>query len=223
MSSKRKTVFAIGEFYHIYNHSNSGEQIFQRKRDIERALRLLDFYRFDQKMRFSYFNRLDSDKRKEYLGFPREKIVTIYSYCLMPNHYHFLLREEREMGIIRFVSNFQNSYAKYFNKKYKRMGVLFRRPFKANHISTDEEFVHISRYIHLNPVTSYIFDSDELEKSKITSFYLYMNKNIKSFVDVDFLFRIFKTKENYKKFVFDQVDYQRKLAKLKKALGGELY
>lgn len=219
MSSKRKVIFAPGEFYHIYNHSNSGEEIFKRKKDVDRALNLLDFYRFDQKIRFSYFDRLNITEKEQYLELPKEKLVTIYSYCLMPNHYHLLLREERRLGISEFVSNFQNSYAKFFNTKYKREGVLFRRPFKANHITGDEEFIHISRYIHLNPVTSYIFDMGELEESKITSFSSYMNESRNSFVDVDFLLRIFKTRKRYKKFVFDQVDYQRKLARIKKVLG----
>ncbi len=183
---------------------------------------MLDFYRFDQKIRFSYFNRLNEDERKKYLELPKEKIVTVYSYCLMPNHYHLLLREEKEMGISRYISNFQNSYAKYFNTRYERAGVLFRRPFKANHISTNEELIHISRYIHLNPVTSYIFGFEELEKSRITSFYLYMAGGSDSFVDVDFILKIFNTRSNYRKFVFDQVDYQRKLAKLKRVFGGRL-
>ena len=72
----------------------------------------------------------------------------------MPNHYHLLLKEERSSGIIQFVSNFQKSYAKFFSTKRNRTGVLFRHNFQADHINNEEELIHISRYIHLNPVTS---------------------------------------------------------------------
>lgn len=158
MSGRRNIVFAEGEYYHVFNRSTASEQVFTRKKDIKRALDLISFYRYKQSLRFSFYDRLKDEEKKMYLQKLSgvTPIVEIYAYSLMPNHYHLLLKQESEMGIQKFLSNFQNSFAKYFNIKNKRFGTLFQRPFKAKHIETEEELLHLSRYIHLNPVTSYI-------------------------------------------------------------------
>ena len=130
----------------------------------------------------------------------------------MPNHYHFLVKQLRDNGLARFVSNFQNSFAKVFNIKNDRDGALFQNSFKAKRVETDEQFVHVSRYIHLNPVTAYLIKFNELKDYPLTSFpnYVYENKDL--FVNTKFLLGMFKSAENYIKFVADQVGYQRELA-----------
>ena len=86
----------------------------------------------------------------------RDKYVEILAWCLMPNHFHLLVKVLKKGGLSIFMQKLQESHSKYFNEAYERKGVLFGGPFGAVHVSTDEQFTHVSRYIHLNPLE--IFD-----------------------------------------------------------------
>lgn len=216
MSTKRKVIFVNDEIYHVFNRSVANQEILVIKRSIDRFLDLLSFYRFDQKIRYSFFNRASPAERENYLAklYKQKPLVNIHAYALMPNHFHLLLGQKQEKGVERFVSNIQNSFAKYFNIRSKRNGPLFQRPFKATHISSDKEFLHVSRYIHLNPVTSYIFEFDNLSSDPITSFPSYL-KPTKSFVNTNLLIEIAGSVKHYENFVKNQIEYQRKLNKIK--------
>ena len=131
----------------------------------------------------------------------------------MPNHFHFLLRQTEDGGISKFLSNLQNSYTKFFNLSHERDGSLFLDQFKAIRIETDEQLTHVSRYIHLNPHTGYVVKTlEELEIYPWSSFSDYLQRK-SLVVDVDFILN-FLGKQSYKKFVFDQADYQRKLKEI---------
>ncbi|KKQ43411.1 MAG: hypothetical protein US60_C0002G0019 [Microgenomates group bacterium GW2011_GWC1_37_8] len=219
MSGKRKVVFAEGEVYHVFNRATANEQIFVKKKDLERALDLFSFYRFKQSLRFSFFKRLTDQEKDEHIKNLSNKapIVDIYAYSLMPNHFHLLLRENSSKGVQTFLSNFQNSFAKFFNIKNNRFGTLFQRPFKAKHIDTDGELLHVSRYIHLNPVTAYIIEYDELKGSNLSSLPSYLDKK-ETFISNEFLIKLVGSAARYERFVANQIDYQRKLAKIRHLL-----
>lgn len=163
----RKIPIVAGEIYHVFNRSVAKQPIFILNKDYQRAMEVIDFYRHkDLPMRFSYFNRLQSYQKQQLIKIVAEtsSIVEILAFCLMPNHVHFLLKSLTDNGIIQFMSNFQNSYAKYFNTRHERTGTLFQPMFKAVRIESEEQLIHVSRYIHLNPVTSYILKTiEELE------------------------------------------------------------
>lgn len=134
----------------------------------------------------------------------------------MPNHFHFLMKELIEEGIRKFVSNLQNSYAKYFNTKRKRVGSLFQEMFKAVRIETDEQFIHVARYIHLNPYSSLVVKNlEQLKNYPWCSLGNYFNENHFNFLEKDFLISFFKTKETFKNFTFNQADYQKHLEEIK--------
>jgi len=217
---KRRTVLAADEIYHVYNRSIAKEQIFLALRNLRRALEVIEFYQFTQEIRFSKFKNLPKDAKKSYLFDLKKKkpLVEIYAFALMPNHYHFLVRQTQEKGIVQFASNFQNSFAKYFNLKNERNGALFQNSFKAVHIEDDRQFIHVSRYIHLNPVTSYIIEFKDLSSYPGTSFGEYAGKGEGKIINTDFLSKMFSSRNSYVKFVNDQVDYQRKLAEIKNFL-----
>jgi putative transposase len=98
------------------------------------------------------------------------------------------------------------------------VGSLFQRPFKARHVSTDEEFLHLSRYIHLNPVTAYLMEIDDLCTSHLSSFSAFTMRPLVNFVNTQFTLGLVGGRERYQKFVANQIDYQRKLAKIKHLL-----
>ncbi len=137
---RRNLVFAENEYYHFYNRGNNRERIFCDREN---------YLFFLQRVRDYLLPCLD-----------------IIAYCLMPNHYHLLVRinvsktsevlETSEVSAI--VSNamklFSISYTKAMNKKYNRVGSLFQGAFQAKYIGADNYLLHLSRYIHINPVVA---------------------------------------------------------------------
>ncbi len=152
MAMIRKTPLVTGEIYHIYNRGLDKRPTFTDFNEKLRAYQAIKFYRFDSPpVRLSYFVRY-STKRIEKLVESSwgNKLVSIMAYCLMPNHFHFILRQETDGGISKFISNFENSYTRYYNTKNKRVGNLFMDKFQNKLVDSEEQLLHLSRYVHLN-------------------------------------------------------------------------
>lgn len=143
----RKIIFSVDEFYHIYNRGNGKSTIFFNDSDRRRFQKLLYLCNSDNPVVFKTVQSLALDKIER-----GETLVDIGAYCLMPNHFHLLLREKREGGISIFIQKLLTAYSKYLNKKYERTGTLFEGPFRATHVDRDEYLKYLFSYIHLNPV-----------------------------------------------------------------------
>jgi putative transposase len=213
----RSVVFANNQIYHVFNRSVGKEPLFTSLFHQRWIKELINYYRYPQTLRFSQFKLMNKDAKNTYLFTMRNKqqLIEIYAFAFMPNHYHFLLKQLSDDGIIRFISNIQNSYAKSYNLKNERKGTLFQNSFQAKWIETDEQFIHISRYIHLNPVTAYIINFEKLATYPFTSFADYILKQGTPWLNKSFLLSMFKSQPEYQTFVADQVDYQQTLAALK--------
>lgn len=219
----RKFPIVTEHIYHIFNRSIARQPIFPSNRDYQRALDVLSFYSyFNPPLRFSHLKRLPESQKTDLMDSLKKKgdmQIELYTFSFMPNHIHFLIKEIREKGISTFMSNLQNSYAKYFNTKNDRSGGLFQQMFKSVLIETDEQFMHVARYIHLNPVTAFIVKSvDELSNYPWTSFSAYVGKYNMDFLNKEFLLSFFSSLDHLINFTKDQVDYQRKLDKIKHLL-----
>jgi len=137
----------------------------------------------------------------------------------MPNHFHFLLRQETDGGISKFLSQFLNSYTRYFNTKNERVGPLFLEDFKNVLVESEEQFLHLSRYIHLNPFSSSVVSSlENLYTYEWSSLSEYIGGSEDYICDKEMIMNYFKTKESYKKFVSDRADYQRELKQIENLL-----
>ena len=101
----------------------------------------------------------------------------------MGNHFHFLIKQASDNGISKFMANFTNSYTKYFNTKHQRVGPLFQGVFKAVHVDSDEQLIHLSRYIHLNPVMGFVIKAEELKDYKWFSYPNYIGKQDVEFIE----------------------------------------
>lgn len=129
----------------------------------------------------------------------------------MPNHFHLLVKQTEENGISKFMAKFTNSYTKYFNTRYQRIGPLVQGVFKAVHVETDEQFIHLSRYIHLNPITGFLVKPDELQAYPWSSYPNYLeNPND----DQKEIMNFFKSSNKYKEFVLAQIDHAKKLKEI---------
>lgn len=216
--SVKRDVLATGEIYHVFNKSVGNEIIFPSLRHLSQITNSIDFYRYQQVMKYSKFKQMPIRQRDSYLSgvIEHDPLVEIYAFAFMPNHLHLLVKQLQDDGIKIFTSNVQNSFAKYFNTKHERGGSLFQTPFKSRWIGTSEDFIHVSRYIHLNPVTAYIIEIDGLKNYPFTSYPYYAEGKSGGFVNTEFLLSIFDgSRKRYTEFVNDRVDYQRELAKIK--------
>lgn len=214
----RKTIFATGEIYHVFNIGVEKRPVFTDKREHDRALLTLNFYRFPKiSAGLAQVLKLDLDKRAFFfsqLMKQKEKLVDIIGYSLMPNHFHLLLRQLLDDGIINFVSKFSNSYTRYFNSKNKRIGPLFQGAFKAVRIEEDRQLIHVLRYIHINPVVSSVIREVQLEDYPYSSFSEYMGKR-EGFCSKELILGYFSSVDKLREFTYDQVDYGKRLEAIK--------
>lgn len=211
----RITPITTGEIYHVFNKSVGKQTMFPQTAYYERFLHILSYYMHQKTpIRFSYFLRLPPHLHKE-IEKQLQTIpihVELYAFCLMPTHFHLLIKETEKGGLSTFLSTCQNSYAKFFNTKNQRGGALFRAMFKCKRIGSDEHFLHVARYIHLNPYTSGVIRSPhELISYPWSSLSTYLDGYRHQFVSTDFLMKAFSSKKSFLKWTLDQADYQKTL------------
>lgn len=195
-------------FYHIFNRSISGYQIFNDYSEYNRFLSIMKYYRFSGlKKRYSFCNYDELD-----ISAGKTK-VDILSYCIMPTHYHMTLFQNEDNGIEKYICSVQKSYSLYFNQRHKRKGPLWESRFKAVAVKSNEQLVHLTRYQHLNPVTAYLISKPEDWNYSSYKEYIELEHGF-----CDFVKYINMTPDVYKVFVEDQIDYQRDLDKIKKLI-----
>lgn len=215
--SYRRTPLVKGEIYHIYSRGVARQPTFLNQYDYERGMLTLSYYRFKEPpMRLSRFNGLPRQQRDELLEKLQntKKHVDIISFVFMPNHFHFLLKQNEENGISMFLSKFTNSYTKYFNTKRSRVGPIFQGVFKSVHIESNEQLLHVSRYVHLNPVASVLIDESELFSYPWSSLPDYI-KGKSSLINLDIVLKQFSSINEYKSFVTDRIGCAKKLEEIK--------
>lgn len=207
-----------GEFYHIYNRGVARQPVFLNKRDYERFIFTLSYYMFlNPKVKLSRLLQLPQDVRKNYiveLERKGKKLVEIVSFVLMPNHFHLLLKQTLDSGISTFMRLAINSWTRYFNTKHNRPGALFQGAFKAIHIESNEQLIHLSRYIHLNPLISFIVKEKDFLTYPWSSLPDYLVGK-SSFIELGTVLDQFSSLGFYRKFVLGQVDYAKKLGEIK--------
>lgn len=154
----KKPQFINNETYHIYNRGVEKRNIFLNNKDYFRFIH--DLFEFnDENPALNtgyYFNHQTMEVELRYIEQkernPRKLLVEISAFCLMPNHYHLLLRQKKDKGIVRFMQKLGTGYTNYFNRKHERVGGLFQGRFKAIHVNKQEYFDYLLYYIHFNPL-----------------------------------------------------------------------
>ncbi len=134
-------IYADKQYYHIYNRGVNKSDIFLDGQDYSVFLSLLKRHLSKEPAYDKYhrpFKHIHND-------------VALLTYCLMPNHFHLLVLNVHEKGVKELMQSVATAYARYFNRRYDRVGPVFQSNFKASHIDSDQYLQHISRYIHLNP------------------------------------------------------------------------
>lgn len=149
----RKDPFATGEYYHIYNRGIDKRMIFKSKNDYERFLMLLYLANSEESFRLDNLIHHDEKTFDEILVLDKgEPLVSIGVWCVMTNHFHLLIRQEVDGGIIQFMRKVGVGYSMFFNIKYQRKGALFGGLFKSKLVADDDYMRQLFGYIQLNPL-----------------------------------------------------------------------
>ena len=206
-----------GEIFHILNRGVDQRNIFLDDEDYYRFIHnLFEFNDTSPALNLGYFlSRNQSiDFRNQYDKKPRKLIVEMLAFCLMPNHFHLLVRQKGEGGITKFMRKLGVGYANYFNQKYERTGALFQGKYKAVLVNQESHFIHLPYYIHLNPlglimpkwrlgeIKNYRKAIEFLKTYRWSSHLDYINKkNFPSITQREFLLRTFGGSKNYMKMI----------------------
>ncbi len=123
----RRPPYIQSHYYHIFNRGSGKAKIFQEEDN--------------------YYFVLGRIKK-----YSREFKLNVIAYCLMPNHYHLLIRQDGGYRAGLLPQRVFNSYSKAYNRKYDHSGTLFEGPYKIVHVTGESHLRHLCRYIHSNPV-----------------------------------------------------------------------
>ena len=167
-------VFAEGAYYHVYNRGVEKREIFQDQEDYFVFINNLKRYLEPGFL----LERKDPKTKKPIFVTPNYSYdkITLMSFCLMPNHFHLLVKLKKQKGLTDLMKKVCTNYTNYFNEKNDRIGKLCQAIYKAVPVTTGEHFLHLSRYIHLNPLE--MVSKSSLKDYRFSSYY-YINKNIK--------------------------------------------
>ncbi|MBI2032741.1 MAG: transposase [Candidatus Levybacteria bacterium] len=197
--------YVEGGYYHIYNRGVEKREIFKDESDCRIFLHCIMLYlspvdeilqKYPDKIRIRRFIKSNLSEEVELLCF-----------ALMPNHFHFLIKQNSKDGIIKFMRRLMTSYVMYFNKKYQRVGTLFQGRYKAVNIDRDEYLLHLTRYIHLNP---FEINSD-INFKEFSSYIYYTSSKHPSWIKPKEILDYFSLKDkeykvsSYKSFVEDSL------------------
>lgn len=216
----RENFLATNNFYHIYTRSISKYTVFNDDLEFNRMVELINLCRFkDFHHKYSIFKGLEISTQFAILeGMKRKNnaIVEIIAFCLMPTHIHFLLKQVQDDGIMQFMRKVLNSYSKFFNICHRRSGPLWTGRFNDVPVKNDEQLLHLTRYIHLNPTSVGLVKKPQDWEFSSYREYIGESSAKNRICETRNLFEM-KSQE-YKKFANDQKGYQRKLSLIKSLL-----
>lgn len=211
----RYDVFYNGGIYHIYNKTIDKKQIFSESLCKE-FINNFCYYRsqLSSKLRYSLFKKLPKyiyKYRMEEVFYRKHFLIDIIAFSLQANHFHFLLKQLEEKGVIKFMSNISNSLTRYYNVRNNRKGPIFLPQFKSKRVKNQEGLNYVSRYIHTNCFAHTIVKTiDEIftyPYSSVSSYVTYANKLKINREKVMFSFG--NDAEKYRKFIINNAEDQK--------------
>ena len=167
--------YEAGGYYHLYNRGVERRIIFEDELDYKTFISYLKIYLTPLNLRGPTLK----DEEGKTIS-PSRVInnfvddIELYAYCLMPNHFHILLKQNSERAIASFMQSIITKYVRYFNKRYKRVGGLFQDKYKCVTIKSEEQYTYLSKYIHRNPLPDHPTRTD-LEGLRVYKYSSYGN------------------------------------------------
>jgi len=214
----RKEPLATGYVYHVFTKSIAGYRVFRSKADCSRMQEMMEFYSYQNPpVKFSIYRSLKRKKKKAILEEKlrsSNRIVEILAYCIMPTHLHLVLAQLDDNGISLYMKNLLNSYTRYFNTRNSRKGPLWQGRFKSVLVKSDEQLLHLTRYIHLNPTSDGLVEKPE--DWLYSSYREYLDYGGHRICNYSPYLKV--SPDFYRRFVEERKDYQRSLSLIKELL-----
>ncbi len=207
----RRDAFAVGEFYHIFNRGVEKRKIFNQGNDYLRFIDSMIFFNTEKS------GWLVNDLREKGIDArpnPEDMLVDIIAYCLNPNHFHLLLKENKENGITTFMKKVSTGYAMYFNKKYDRSGVLFQGRFRSVRIESTSHLLYTSVYVNCN---SQIHGIEKAEKYPWCGMREYLGGN-GDVCQKGIIMDNFKNGEEYRHYCAENIEVMRDRKEMEKLI-----
>lgn len=217
MTVSRKFTLTNNETYHIYTRSIAGFEIFRSQDLFQRFLDTVIYYNnFSRRLRYSKYVSLSPEARERVdQRSSVDPVVQIIAYCIMPTHIHLALKQVKDGGISYFMKNVLDSFSRYFNTSHNRKGPLWESRFKNVLVDSDEQLLHLTRYIHLNPSSASLVSRPE--DWKYSSYNEYVEEKTDKAVCIrEGLLDI--SPIAYRSFVKRRISYQRSLSVIKHLL-----
>lgn len=209
---QRAMKFISGEIYHICNKSIASYEIFRNQNNSKRFLDACAYYNSTRKISFSMYIRKEKIFYYSNLIQQTNPQFRILAFCIMPDHYHLLLRLESSPNVSEYLGRIENSYSRYYNVQNNRKGPLWQSTFRATHIANNEQLIHVIRYIHLNPVTAGYVTNPRYWS--FSSHHYYLDQEVLDSLRVVSI----KSTTAYERFILNNIDYQKKLIAIRKLL-----
>ncbi len=207
--------FETGHAYHAYNRGVAKQPLYDDGVDYRLMLEALSFY-LDGSPATSLTAARKLDGFQKFLIAPATRpLVEVFAFCLMPNHFHLVLRQLQDGGISTYLRRALNSFTRAYNTRHHRVGTMFQGTFRAVAVESDEQLLHLTRYVHLNPFVARLSDTPSYPWSSYGS---YLSGTKTRFVNPSLPLQLAGGQEAYKDFVIDYADYARSIAEYKKLL-----
>ena len=201
--------FAEDSYYHVFNRGVEKRDIFLEEDDYLTFIYYLSAYLQPiEKVAEKY-----PDTPVRLYGKNLADEIELIAYCLMPNRFHLLLKQRTKDGVSKLLKQLTNAYTLYFNQKNQRVGSLMQGPFRAAPVIEDPLFIHLVRYIHLNPVASGL--TKDLNAHRWSSYHHYLGNEADLPVEQEKILSYFPSVGAFKGFHEDQIDYAKGLEKIK--------
>ncbi len=198
--------FAPGCYYHIYNRGVDKMAIFKDEQDFNVFFNRLKENLFPNKKVSKLKNKVY--RGKSHTPYIRKMLppgsFSLITYCLMPNHFHILIKQNSDVSVSRLILKVCSSYSKYFNLKYNRVGSLFQDQFKSVLIDSNEYLLWLSAYIHLNPRIANLIKKDI--SWRWSSYVEYLSINSEKICKNKIILDQLKDPSSYKKMVEDSFE-----------------
>ena len=188
---RRGNVFERGGYYHIYNRGASRGRLFFEPENYAYCLRLLERYH----QRYG---------------------IAVIAYCLMPNHYHLLARQDADIPLSKLINVWFNAYVQAVNRQQVRSGTLFEGRFRYVLVGDPTYMDHLCRYIHLNPVKDGIVTRPE--DWPHSSHLDWLTRPAGTLIDLAYVRERFPDPHAYRAFIADEAGYVRMQALVKRQL-----
>jgi putative transposase len=194
-----------GSYYHIYNRGVEKRDIFLDEQDYAIFLHLLKYFLSPAEKEIK--NPLVGLYNLKYIRpRPLENLagkVELLAYCLMPNHFHLLIKLITYSGMTELMQKVLTAYSMYFNKRYERVGHLFQGRYKAAVVDNGEYLLHLSRYIYENPLELFGMTRTVLVSYPYSSYAYYLKVKHANWINTEYILGFFDEKQTYQDFVED--------------------